>query len=92
MLLSPSKVICCEEAALIGRRLSNLDVTPGSVFYRNGVGGLVETARVLSIAKDGYGIPHVRFEVNFRYPSSSCTHDSRVLALSSFASQYPDRI
>ncbi len=77
---------------LFGRGLSGQDVTPGSVFCKNSAGDLVETARVLSVGKDGYGIPHVRFEVSFRHPSFSRVHDSRVLALSSFARQYPERM
>ena len=77
---------------LFGRGIPSRNVTPGSVFCRNGKGDLVETARVLSVGTDSCGIPHVRFEVSFRHPSFSRVHDSRILALSSFARQYPDRL
>ena len=75
-----------------GTRISSSDVTPGSVFCKNGERGRVKTARVLSVGEDEYGIPHVRFELSLRYPSFSSVLDSRVLALSSFSRQYPNRI
>ncbi len=76
----------------MGMRISSSDVTPGSVFCKNGEGGRVKTARVLSVREDECGIPHVRFEVSLRHPSFSRIIDSRVLALSVFSRQYPTRI
>ncbi len=52
----------------------------------------MKTARVLSVGEDECGIPHVHFEVGLRHPSFSYMLDSRVLALSSFSRQYPNRI
>ena len=75
-----------------GTRISSSDVTPGSVFCKNGECGRVKTARVLSVGEDECGIPHVCFEVSLRHPSFSYMLDSRVLALSSFSRQYPNRI
>ena len=43
-------------------------VRPGSTFQRVHNDKMVETARVLSVATDSYGIPHVRFQVSFRRP------------------------
>ncbi len=73
-------------------RISSSDVTPGSVFCKNDERGRVKTARVISVREDECGIPHVRFEVSLRHPSFSHMLDSRVLALSSFSRQYPNRI
>ena len=74
------------------QEISSPDVTPGSVFCRNGKGKRVETARVLSVGEDSCGIPHVRFEVSLRHPSFSRVLGSRLLALSSFSRRYPNRI
>ena len=74
------------------QEISSSDVTPGSVFCKNGERGRVKTARVLSVGEDECGIPHVRFEVSLKHPSFSRVLDSRILALSSFSRQYPNRI
>jgi hypothetical protein len=53
---------------------------------------MIETAEVLSVSPDTYGIPHVRFNVSFQRPTRSITHEGqRVLALKSFAERYTER-
>ena len=46
-----------------------LDLEPGAVFRKVRPDNLVEKATVLSITKDTYGIPHVRFDVALESPS-----------------------
>jgi hypothetical protein len=67
------------------------DITAGSTFRRTEA-HVIETAEVLSISNDTFGIPHVRFNVSFQRPTRSVTHEGqRVLALKSFAARYTER-
>jgi hypothetical protein len=67
-------------------------ITAGSTFRRTEP-HVVETAEVLSVSTDSFGIPHVRYNVSFHRPTrSSATHEGqRVLALKSFAERYTER-
>ena len=66
-------------------------ITAGSTFLRTDA-HMIETAEVLSVSPDTYGIPHVRFNVSFQRPTRSITHEGqRVLALKSFAERYTER-
>jgi len=66
-------------------------VTAGSTFRRTDA-NIIETAEVLSVSTDTFGIPHVRFNVSFQRPTRSVTHEGqRVLALKSFAARYTER-
>ena len=66
-------------------------ITAGSTFRRTEA-QVIETAEVLSISTDTFGIPHVRFNVSFQRPTRSVTHEGqRVLALKSFAARYTER-
>ena len=67
------------------------DITPGAVFCKSAKGDLMEVAKVLSVCRNR-GVPHVRFEVGYKHPSFRSFRDFRVLALSSFSRQYPDRL
>ena len=74
-----------------GRKLEY--VRPGSTFQRVHSDRMVETARVLSVGTDAFGIPHVRFQVSFRRPNrSQFDGGARMLALKSFADQYRERV
>ena len=68
-------------------------VKAGSVFCRTRGDHIVETAKILSIAADCFGIPHVRYELEFRKPSatSNLSDGPRVLALATFADMYQER-
>ena len=44
-------------------------VRAGSTFRRVHRDKMVETATVISVAVDSFGIPHVQFEVSFRRPN-----------------------
>jgi len=75
------------------KRGSSLEyITAGSTFRRTEA-HVVETAEVLSVSTDSFGIPHVRYNVSFQRPARTATHHEgqRVLALKSFAERYTER-
>lgn len=72
-----------------GASLEN--ITAGSTFRRTEP-NVVETAEVLSVTRDSYGIPHVRYTVRFQHATRApTTEGQRVLALKSFAERYTER-
>lgn len=74
-----------------GRRVEFVKL--GCLFKRTRRDRSVETARVLGMLKDNYGIMHVRYEVNVsrRHMSTSYFEGPRTLALAAFADTYRDR-
>ncbi|CAN0526160.1 unnamed protein product [Laminaria digitata] len=69
------------------------DVRAGSTYRRVHRDRMVETAQVLSVGNDSYGIPHVRFQVSFRRPNQSrFDGGGRMLALKPFTDQYRERV
>ncbi len=64
-------------------RATKPSVMEGATYRRVYSGNIVETARVLSIARDPAGIPHVRYELNI---DRACNRiaERRTLALESF--------
>ncbi len=74
-----------------GRKLEY--VRPGSTFRRVHDDKMIETATVLSVATDSFGIPHVRFQVTFCRPNRNIFDGgARMLALKSFAQHYTERV
>ncbi len=74
-----------------GRKLEY--VRPGSTFRRIHDDKMIETATVLSVATDSFGIPHVQFQVTFRRPNRNFFDGgARMLALKSFADHYTERV
>lgn len=68
-------------------------VRPGSTFQRVHPDNLVETAKVLSVDENPYGIPHVKFLVSFqRSNRKTIDEGNRILALETFADRYRDRV
>ncbi len=71
---------------------NNTDQEPvcvGSVFRVACGGNLVETATVLAVDDDSFGIPHVRYQVSIgRSDHHVFEEGPRVLALSCFAEHY----
>ena len=68
-------------------------VRAGAVFRRVHPDQLVETARVLSVAPDPNGIPHVRFSVSFeRARFARLDAGTRLLALASFTEFYREPV
>ena len=68
-------------------------VRPGTTFCRVHPDKMVETAKVLSVATDSFGIPHVRFRVSFRRPDQNLFDGGdRLLAIQTFAALYTERV
>lgn len=72
----------------IKRHAATGDIKAGSVYQKVHNGSIVETATVLSVGEDSFGIPHVRYQVCFERPNRKFLEDARVLALESFAEHY----
>lgn len=73
------------------RRFNDQDVVKaGATFRRERPDHTVETAKVISVDPDSFGIPHVRYELVFEKPSmpSRIVDGPRVLALEAFADTY----
>ncbi len=69
------------------------NVQPGLTFQRIHADDMIETAKVLSVADDPYGIPHVKFLVSFRRPNRNIYDEgNRMLALKAFADRYRDQV
>lgn len=75
-------------AAMFGRRHGTSVVTEGSLFERVHGNSMVELAEVVSIGKDPFGIPHVRFSLSCVWPSRREPEGTRVLALDCFVERY----
>jgi hypothetical protein len=75
---------------LFARKAPSTDgIRTGAVYRRVLRDNTVETAKVLSIANDPFGIPHVRYELVFGRPDRApLTEGRRVLALQRFAETY----
>lgn len=83
--------------ALMGifiRRDDQLEfVKPGTTFRRTHADKMVETAEVVSVGTDSFGIPHVQFQVSFWRPHRNFFDGgTRMLALRSFADRYTERV
>jgi len=65
-------------------------VHEGGLFQRRHSHNMLETARVLSIGEDQFGIPHVKYEVKFESSQERgrSFEGPRVLALAVFADNY----
>ncbi len=70
------------------------DLEPGAVFRNVRRDNLVEKATVLSITKDTYGIPHVRFDIALESPTRLRLTDGeqRLLCLQAFTEHFPERV
>jgi hypothetical protein len=75
------------------RRDRGEEVLPGAVFRKVRPDNLIETAKVLSVTKDGYGIPHVRYDLTFEGPTHfSFGEGERLLSVASFTERFPERV
>lgn len=84
-----------ERSSMFFRRGRDLEfIKAGVTFRRERSDRTIEFARVLSVAADAFGIPHVRYEVTFEksFMTSRIVDGPRVLALSTFADTYQERV
>jgi hypothetical protein len=64
-------------------------IRTGAVYRRVRADRTVETAKVIAIDNDPFGIPHVRYEVVFGRPDRApLAEGPRILALQRFAETY----
>lgn len=65
-------------------------IKEGKLFQRQHAHNMLETARILSIHDDQFGIPHVKYEVKFERPQERgrAFEGPRILALAVFAGNY----
>ena len=78
--------------ALTGRGAED-EIRPGDKYRRQQGANVVELATVQDLRRDLLGIPHVLFRLVFeRSDTTRFEESSRMLALSSFLAQYPERI
>jgi len=65
------------------------DIIEGEAYRRTHPDYVVETARVLAIRQDAFGIPHVRYMVRYERRAQKVLEDGpRILSLAAFASHY----
>ncbi|MDW3207423.1 MAG: hypothetical protein R8L07_17945 [Alphaproteobacteria bacterium] len=77
------------------RRSLPLDrVAIGRSFSRRRRDDAIEIAQVLGISPDGFGIPHVRYELTVEKPLSHGVYPAgtKVLSLSQFSATYPEAL
>lgn len=68
-------------------------IEKGCVYRRVRTDRTIETAKVLDLYKDSFGIPHVRYQVVFGRVDGVPHHDDRrMLSVDAFMRQYGDRI
>ena len=68
-------------------------LAPGAVFRKVRPDKFVETAKVLALTEDRFGIPHVRFDVSFESPSHRrLTEGIRMLSVETFNEHFPDPV
>lgn len=70
------------------RQTQTQDVKAGSVYRRVHRDNIVQIAKVVSVGKDCYGIPHVHFRLCYERPNRMFLEDARILALESFTREY----
>ena len=78
---------------LFKRELDLGDIRAGSVYRLVRRDNTVETATVLAIRDDSFGIPHVRYRVSIgRADNHILEEGPRILSLSCFAEHYLERL
>jgi hypothetical protein len=73
-------------------RRNRTPVQAGSVYTRRGHDATVETAEVLSVQRDGQGIPHVRFHISIRRGNNAMVDEDRILNLDAFADRFREHV
>ncbi len=68
------------------------EVKIGGVFRNIRKGNIIETARVLDIAPDPMGVPHVHFMVSVANTHQKCFEEHRTLGLATFAERFPSSL
>lgn len=64
------------------------EVEVGSEFRKVRRGNVIEIAKVLDIAPDSMGVPHVHYRVSIQSAHQECFHEQRTLGLTSFTERF----
>jgi len=64
------------------------DVKVGAVFRNIRRGNIIETAKVLDIAPDSMGVPHVHYTLSIQSTHQEGVEEHRTLGLASFAEKF----
>ena len=64
------------------------DVKVGAEFRKSRRGNIIEIAKVLEIAPDCMGVPHVHYKVSIQSAHHECFEEQRTLGLASFAERF----
>lgn len=83
---------CSGLSSFFGVGRSADSIRPGSLFRRTHKNKTVETARVLTVASDMLGIPHVRYELVIERAHRRFIEEPRILALKTFADTYKEYV
>ena len=75
-----------------GASRSKQTIRPGSRFRKIHKDKTVETARVLTVATDMLGIPHVRYELVIERAQMRYIEEPRILALKTFTDTYKEYV
>ena len=68
-------------------------IEKGCVYRRVRMGRMVETAKVINLYKDSFGIPHVRYQIVFGHIDGVYHDDAqRMLSVDAFIQQYGEYI
>lgn len=79
--------------ARLFKRGSEPTIEKGCVYRRVRADRTVETAKVIGLHHDSFGIPHVRFQVMFGRIDGLPQRDGpRMLSVASFMQQYRERV
>ena len=68
------------------------EIKIGSVFRHRLSGDVVETAKVLDVAEDSLGIPHVTYDLMVEKARYSSYTDRRTLGLQSFYERFEEAV
>jgi len=69
------------------------DIALGAVFRKVRPDNFIETAKVLALTADRFGIPHVRFDVSFESPSHRRQAEGvRMLSVETFTEHFPELV
>lgn len=68
------------------------EVKVGAEFRKVRRGNIVEIAKVLEIAPDSMGVPHVHYKVSIQSAHHECFEEQRTLGLASFAERFSKAI
>lgn len=73
-------------------RPPDVEVKPGNRYFRRRRDNVTESATVMELKPDAFGIPHVRFALVFEKPSIGRVEAGhRMLALNAFVDAYRQR-